>query len=189
MQKYVYIVLSSSSSLPAKMIRLLAHHKLNHSSITLDDSLHKMYSFGRVKMWNVLSGGFVVEDKDKGFYQKFTDTYIQLYRLPVDELTYNKTKAYLENCALRRKEFKYNFAGVFLYKFGIPLDRKNKFFCSEFVASVIVKCGIREIKRNIHTYHPNYFLELDDKELIYDGMLIDYSAPAMQESEPCKNVI
>jgi len=189
MQKYVYLILSSSNSLAGKMIRLLGHHKINHSSISLDNSLHKMYSFGRVKMWNVLSGGFVIEDRDKGFYEKFADTYIQLYRLPVDEQTYDKTKAYLENFASRRKEFKYNFAGIFLYKFGIPLYRKNKFFCSEFVASVIVKCGIREIKRNIHTYHPNYFLELDDKELIYDGMMNNYFAPVERELELCENVI
>lgn len=173
--KYIYLVLSSSSSFPAKIIKFFTKNQLNHSSISLDDSLHNMYSFGRIKMWNAFHGGFVLEDKDKGFYQKFTDTYIHLYRFPVNAEVFEKTKEYLSQCAKEKDTFKYNMLGAMLSKFDIPLARCKQYFCSEFVAITFKECGIRDIKRNVHTYHPYFFLELEDKELIYSGMLANYS--------------
>lgn len=170
----IYLILSSSSSVPAKVIKFFTKNKLNHSSVSLDRSLHCMYSFGRLKMWNAFYGGFVLEDKDKGFYQKFTDTYIELYRFPVSRQTFERTKEYLHRCADEKDTFKYNFLGAILSKFHIPLKRPKQYFCSEFVATVFDECGIRDVKHDVNTYHPYNFLELDDKELIYKGMLADY---------------
>lgn len=175
-QKYVYLVLSSSSSVPARLIKFFSRNKLNHSSITLDITLHKMYSFGRLKMYNAFYAGLVKENKDEGFYKKFKDTYINLYRLPVSREVFEKTDEYLLNAYENRKSFKYNFLGVMLVPFQRPVARKNQYFCSEFVATVVNECGIRPIKRNVHTYRPHYFEELTDMELIYDGMLADYTA-------------
>lgn len=174
-QKYIYLVLSSSSSVPAKIIKFFTKNDLNHASISLDPSLKRMYSFGRVKLWNAFYGGFVVEDKDKGFYEKFNDTYINLFRFSVSKEIYEKTKEYLLTCEREKDTFKYNLVGVALSKFDIPLVRHKQYFCSEFVALVFKECGISNISRNVHTYHPHYFLELEDKELIYEGMLRDYS--------------
>lgn len=175
MQNYIYLVLSSSSSLPAKLIKLFSRNKLNHSSISLDDSLEEMYSFGRLILWNPFYGGFVREHKDKGFYQKFTDTYIKLYRFPVSQDTFEKTKEYLLAAYKEKETFKYNFSGVILTAFNIPHPREKQYFCSEFVATVFKDCLIRDMTRDVHTYRPYYFEELPDKELIYDGMLKDYS--------------
>lgn len=175
MQNYIYLVLSSSSSFPAKMIKLFTHNNLNHSSISLDKSLHEMYSFGRLILWNPFYGGFVREDKDKGFYTKFTDTYINVYRFPVSEVVFLETEKYLQKAFEEKSKFRYNFLGVILGVFKIPIARKNQYFCSEFVAKVFKDCKIRDIERDIHTYRPYYFKELEDKELIYDGMLADYS--------------
>lgn len=175
MQDYIYLVLSSSSSLPAKLIKTFSRNNLNHSSVSLDPSLHEMYSFGRLILWNPFYGGFVREDKDKGFYVKFTDTYINLYRFPVSPETYEKTKEYLADAYSHKTKFRYNFLGVLLGVFHIPIARENQYFCSEFVAKVFKDCSIRKITRDVHTYRPYYFEELPDKELIYDGMLRDYS--------------
>lgn len=183
MQQYIYLILSSSSSVPAKLIKFFTKNPLNHSSVSLDDSLHKMYSFGRLKMWNAFYGGFVVEDKDKGFYEKFTDTYIELYRFPVDEETFEHTQIYLEKCAAEKETFKYNLLGTMLSKFKIPLVRDKQYFCSEFVAVVFQECNIRKLKYNPHIYHPYYFLELENKELVYEGMLREYSNQHEQERE------
>ncbi|MEG0693027.1 MAG: hypothetical protein RR444_08085 [Oscillospiraceae bacterium] len=175
MQNYIYVVLSSSSSLPAKAIKFFSKNNLNHSSITLDYTLHEMYSFGRLILWNPFYGGFVREHKDKGFYMKFTDTYIKMYRFPVCAEVYQKTKEYLANAYENKDQYKYNLIGVLLGVFKVPIVRENQYFCSEFVAKVFDDCSIRDITRDIHTYRPYYFEELPDKELIYEGMLKDYS--------------
>lgn len=179
-QDYIYLILSSSSSFPAKMIKLFSHNNLNHSSIATTDSLHEMYSFGRLILWNPFYGGFVKEDKDKGFYTKFKDTYVNVYRFPVSNETFAKTQAYLEAAFKNKNKFRYNFLGVILGAFKIPIARENQYFCSEFVAKVFTDCNIREISRDIHTYRPYYFEELEDKELIYDGMLADYSSEKLE---------
>ena len=174
MQDYVYVVLSSSSSLPAKVIKFFSNNNLNHSSIAIDSSLHEMYSFGRRVLWNPFYGGFVREDKDKGFYLKFTDTYIKLYRFPVSSKTLANTKHYLEHAYAHKDQFRYNFFGVCIGVLNIPIARDKQYFCSEFVAKVFVDCHIRKIDRNIHTYRPYYFEELSNKELVYEGMLANY---------------
>lgn len=174
-QKYIYLILSSSSSIPAKIIKFFTHNKLNHSSISLDDSLTHMVSFGRLKMWNAFYAGMVVEHKDKGFYKKFKDTYIELYRFPVDDEIFEATEEYLDTCIKEKDTYKYNFLGAILSKFHIPLAREKQYFCSEFVAVVFRDCKIRPIARNVHTYHPYYFLELPNKELLYQGLLAEYT--------------
>lgn len=175
MQRYIYLILSSSSSLPAKIIKWATQNELNHSSISLDDSLNCMYSFGRLKINQPFNAGFVVENKDVGFYAKFTDTKIRLYRLKVDEKTFNATKDYLMQCVYGKEYLKYNFAGAILSKVKIAVPRVNRFFCSEFAAMIIQQCHIRELKKSAHICHPYDFLEFEDMELLYQGLLRDYS--------------
>lgn len=194
MQDYIYLILSSSSSLPAKIIKTFIESPLNHSSISLDDSLCEMYSFGRLKMWNAFYGGFVREHKDKGFYEKFTDTYVRVYRFPVSREVYQNTEKFLRDCYNRKEEFKYNLIGVAMAKINVPVVRKDQYFCSEFVAICFDSCKIRELNRNPHTYQPSFFEELPDKELIYDGMLRDYDREKLyynrksEEKEPVSAV-
>lgn len=182
-KKYIYLILSSSSSLPAKIIKAFTKNNLNHSSISLDTTLKEMYSFGRLKMHNAFYAGFVREDKDKGFYLKFTDTFIKLYRLEVPEKTFNEVSDYLHYAYENKKMFRYNFFGVILEPIKIPIARENQYFCSEFVAMILKRFNVREIKKNIHLYRPYYFEELDNIELLYEGMLKDYSSELLYTSK------
>lgn len=174
MQKNIYLVLSSSSSLPAKVIKRFTGNKLNHSSISVDKTLESMYSFGRVNCYNLFSAGFVKESKDSGFYKRFTDTYIKVYRLPVDDEVFNKTKNYLEDWYDNKDTYSYSYLGLLLASVNRPLERENRYYCSEFVAKVFSDCNIRELNHDIHTYRPYYFEDLDNKDLIYEGLFTDY---------------
>lgn len=175
MQRYIYLILSSSSSLPAKIIKWATHNDLNHSSISLDDSLNCMFSFGRLKINQPFNAGFVVENKDAGFYAKFTDTKIRLYRLPVDENTFNMTKDYLMQSVYGKEFLKYNFLGAILSKINIAVPRVNKYFCSEYIATLMRECNVRRLKKSANICHPYDFLEFDDMELLYTGLLSEYS--------------
>lgn len=174
MQHYIYLILSSSSSLPAKVIKRVSKNILNHSSISVDDSLKSMYSFGRTNCYNLFTAGFVKECQNQGFYKRFKDTYIKVYRLPVDEEVFCLTKDYLENWYENRDYYSYSYLGLLMAGVNRPLQRDNRYYCSEFVAKVFTDCNIRAINRNIHTYRPHYFEELEDKVLIYEGLFIDY---------------
>ena len=174
MERYIYLILSSSSSLPAKIIKFVTQNELNHTSLSLDSTLNKMFSFGRLKINQPFNAGFVVEDKDKGFYEKFTDTKILLYRIAVDEKTFNNVSDHLHECVYSKEELKYNYIGAILSKVKIPVPRVNKYFCSEFAAGVLQENHVRDINMNIHMCMPFDFLTLDNIELLYDGMLCEY---------------
>lgn len=176
MQRYVYLVLSSSSSLPAKVIKRVSGNMLNHSSISLDCSLKCMYSFGRTQVYNLFTAGFVKESQNKGFYKRFKDTYIKLYRLPVSDEVFFKTKDYLEDWYENRESYSYSYLGLVLASVNRPLEREYRYYCSEFVAKVFLDCSIRGIERDIHTYRPHYFEELEDMELLYEGLFTDYNS-------------
>lgn len=182
MQEYIYLILSSSSSLPAKVIKRFSGNILNHSSISLDDSLKEMYSFGRTNCYNLFTAGFVKECQNKGFYKRFQDTYIKVYRLPVNEEIFNKTKVYLEDWYENRESYSYSYLGLLLASVNRPLERENRYFCSEFVAKVFEDCNIRELNRDIRTYRPYYFEEIKDKDLIYEGLFIDYDASKLEDN-------
>lgn len=181
MERYIYLILSSSSSLPAKIIKFAINNELNHTSLSLDSSLNKMFSFGRIKVNQPFNAGFVLEDKDKGFYQKFTDTKILLYRIPVDERTFNNVTDYLYECLYSKEELKYNYIGAILSKIKISVPRVNKYFCSEFTAGIIQENNVRDFKVNAHTCMPSDFLELDNIELLYEGMLSEYDCKLLAE--------
>lgn len=175
MERDIYLILSSSSSLPAKVIKWATKNELNHASIALDDSLNKMYSFGRLKINQPFNAGFVVENKDAGFYAKFTDTKIRLYRVPVPEEVFRSVSDYMAQCVYGKEELKYNFIGAIFSKARIPVPRVNKYFCSEFAARVFEICHVREIGRDANACLPYDFLKLPNMELLYTGYLAKYS--------------
>ncbi|QSX05867.1 hypothetical protein JYG23_14580 [Sedimentibacter sp. zth1] len=174
MNNYIYLILSRSNTAPAKLIRFCTKSEISHVSISMDMSLHSMYSFGRKKVNNFLCGGFICEDLDGDFYTKYFSSYVYVYRIPISYRTWNNLNNYLEYIYQVRNKYKYNFLGVFTTYFGIGINRKHCYFCSEFIAEILLKFKICKIKNDIHTYRPEYFKELDNKQLVYEGEICQY---------------
>ena len=59
MTKKIYIIISASDTIPARLIRRATRAEYNHSSICFDDEFKTFYSFGRKVLWNPFYGGFV----------------------------------------------------------------------------------------------------------------------------------
>lgn len=56
--KSIYIVISQTGTWLSTLIKLYTKQKYNHVSISLENSLSDMYSFGRINPSNPFSGGF-----------------------------------------------------------------------------------------------------------------------------------
>jgi hypothetical protein len=56
--KKVYIVLTSTTTYLARIIRTYTKDEYSHSSISLDKELNQMYSFGRLNPYIPWWGGF-----------------------------------------------------------------------------------------------------------------------------------
>ena len=59
--KYLYLVLSKTSTLTGRIIRFYTKETVNHSAISLTEDLTQMYTFARKRACNCIDGGLVLE--------------------------------------------------------------------------------------------------------------------------------
>ena len=85
---HVYIVVSQTGTVLSRILKLATGAKYNHASVSFDDSLKTMYSFGRLNPYNPFFGGFVRESTRYGTFKRFYNTEAVVISLPVDSETY-----------------------------------------------------------------------------------------------------
>lgn len=69
-KKYpVYIMLMHSGTALSNAIKGLTHSEFSHSSISFDETMTTMYSFGRKADFNPFIGGFKQENINSSFFQ------------------------------------------------------------------------------------------------------------------------
>ena len=78
-QKYIYVMLSRTHTIPARLIRLYSRVPYSHTSIALDPELSQMYSFARKGVWNPLNSGFIREDINSGILGRDKNVYCSIY--------------------------------------------------------------------------------------------------------------
>ena len=83
--KKVYIILSQSGTFISKALKFFSHDEFNHSSICIDDSFERFYSFGRLKINNPLCGGFLIENAFTHVFGKFKEIPCMILELAVTD--------------------------------------------------------------------------------------------------------
>ncbi|MGE5613355.1 MAG: hypothetical protein ACM3XR_03025 [Bacillota bacterium] len=63
--------------------------------------------------------------------------------------------------------------GLFAVMLNIPLRRKNKFFCTQFVATMLQSSGIHDFGKDPSLVTPHDFYEIDCLIPVYEGRLCD----------------
>lgn len=172
--KNIYIVLSQTGSLPSKMLRVFTHDEYNHVSISLDPELNKMYSFGRLDAKRPFPGGFVEEGKDKGTFKRFSDVKAMVIELSVTEEKYNCIKYFIDYFLEHKQEFKYNYLGILFAFFKKNHQKGKRYYCSQFVRSCLALFDIENAIELPEMIKPMDFLKLNNKHIIYEGLLKNY---------------
>ncbi len=173
-QEFVYIMVSKTNTLLGLMIQRLLGVSYNHCSIALDDSLETIYSVGRKEIWNMFAAGFVVESKSSGFFAAHHNSDIVLMRIPVTPSEKQQLRQTIAD--YQRTACKYNLLGlVYCYR-GIPKERKNRMFCSQFVAEVLKRAEIDVLGKPSSLVRPHDFLSVPSAESIYIGKIGQYQA-------------
>ncbi len=173
-EAFVYIVVSQTGTVFSRIIKAVSKKEYNHASISFSKDLSLMYSFGRVNAYNPFFGGFVKESADFGTFKRFKNTKILLLRIPVSQEQLINMENGVKEMFERRKDFKYNYFGVYFAAVGIVHKRENRFYCSEFVKEVLEKNNISGANNLGDIIHPMNFLNLDGTDIIYSGKLKDY---------------
>lgn len=175
MEKYLYVVLSQTGTFPSNLIKLFTRGQFNHASISLTPDLKELYSFGRVRLYNPFRGGLVKESPDFGTFKRFSHTKIAVIRIAVDDETYSLAKSTLLNMYAERGKYRYNYRGLLYAIAKKPYKRENYFFCSEFVAYVLERCGVVERGYSERLVTPMDLIELACGTVVYRGEICDFA--------------
>ena len=165
----IYILLSATGTLFAKTIRVYTRVPYSHVSISLDEHCDKLYSFARTYTNNPFIGSFQHEHKNEKVFGKFPNIPCELFEITVSDEQYKKIKKIINSMEGK----KYNKLGLLCRLLKIPYDRKNKYFCSEFVAYTLKESGVYTFNKPLNFVDPIDFRYIPIAKKIYSGNLHD----------------
>ena len=176
MKKNIYIIEMYSPTIPSKVIKAITKYNYTHVGISLEKNCDKVYSFGRKSINNFLNGGFVVESKNGEFYTKLNTTICQIIEIEVTQNQYTKIKKRLDFMVRHSKIYKYDFLGILLRLFNIPISFKNHYVCTQFVAEILEKNKIFNFRKDTSLIKPKDFEKIKNTKnakIIYKGRYVN----------------
>jgi hypothetical protein len=170
----IFILLTDTGTWFSRMIKLYTKAPYNHASISLDENLKELYSFGRKVYYNPLSAGFIKEGVDHGvfFYKK--NTKCMIFKLTVCETQFDRLTKNIAHVNSFKKQYRYNLLGIMAIAVNKRLVRKNAFTCSQFVASMLVMSGIHQFEKYIELVTPEDIMKIARLEMVFEGKLREY---------------
>ena len=176
-EKEIYLLLTDTGTILTRLIKSYTKKPYNHASIVFDTELVEVYSFGRKTAKNPYIGGFVREDIHSVLFKQAD---CAIYSLTVTNDEFQKMYQYIQEMAVKKECYRYNFIGLFGVLFKKPIKRKNAFFCSQFVASVLKESNVINFEKDLSLVEPSDLPYSANFQLIYEGRLKDYQNRGMK---------
>ena len=162
----IYVLLTSFPDAGSKMIGFMTRSIFTHASIGLEEDMNTYYSF----VWK----GFIVEDISRYLKPDIKPYPCELYEMEVTAREYEVIKMILLD--FKDKKHTYSFARWELI-FGLmrmPIIRRNRYYCSQFIADVLKESKVLKSKRNSARFFPKDFGNLPGMTMIFKGDLLGY---------------
>lgn len=170
--KDIYIILSYSGTNLSRLIRIFSHAEFSHVSISLDEDLKRMYSFGRLHAYNPFLAGLVHESAHYGTFKRFKDTLCEVYSLKIKSSQYETIEKTLNKMIKERKKYSFNIVGLVAAGMNVKYKPKKSFYCAQFVKHLLdialIDIGLPEIIKPIDFRKPK------EMNLEYKGLLRKY---------------
>lgn len=171
----IYIIQMHTNTIPSKIVKLVTRYEYSHIAIAFDENCDTIYSFGRKKLNSILNGGFVIENKNGEFFTKFNKTICRIYELEVTEEKYKRLRKIITDMEENIEKYKYDFLGIILRFFKIPISFNNKYVCSYFVADVLERSNIYHFNKKTFFIKPEDFEKIKGIKEIYSGSYVKYN--------------
>ena len=171
----IYIVLTQTGTILSRIVKFALKREYAHASIAVDKNLDTLYSFGRRNPYNPFWGGFVEEGKNIGTFKRFHKTICRVYTKEVTDEQYEKLLKNIENFKQKRAQYYFNVWGLILAWINRYKQRRNKFYCSEFVKYILNISGV-DTSNLSEVPYPMCFTKLDGIHITYEGLLKEYAA-------------
>ena len=169
--KKIYIILTYTGTILSKIVKIYTRKEYSHVSISLDQDLNKMYSFGRLNPYNPFIGGFVHEGIDRGTFKRFKKTKTKIYSLEIEEEKYKKLEEIIENIQEKKNLYRFNLIGLLAVTLNVRIKREKCFYCAEFVKYVLEESDVTSLPEVIK---PNDFEQVEGLDVVYKGILKEY---------------
>lgn len=169
--KKVYIMLSKTDTIFCSLIQRYTKEPYAHVSLLFSDDFKFGYSFSRKKVKNPFLGGLMKEDYFK-WVEAFPETDCLMYELEITSKQHQALITIVDRFYSKQQQYKYNLPGVIGNLFHIKIAPKNRYFCSQFVSTVLEEAGILSFDKD-----PLFVTAIDFKNhprlnLIYEGSLM-----------------
>ena len=181
--KTIYVMLSKSDTVTAKILHRITKAPYNHVSISLEEDLSVSYSFARRWKYYPWIGGFIRETPYTGVFGRFPQTQIAVIPFAVTETQYEGIKARLASMYAKRKRYHYDWIGLFLVLFKKKWKRKYHYFCSDFVKETLVDFGVIAGDELPYIVKPYDFLIAYGERKMYEGKLRDFKPSEIVKEE------
>ncbi len=173
-KKYIYVLVSQTGTRTSKLIQKQTKTKYCHVSLSLDEGLEKMYSFGRRLSWTPFFGGFIRESVKEGIFQRFPQTQAVLLRFEISKEQKEKINARFGEMYENRRRYKYDYFGAFMAKYRKEVRRKYKLHCARFSRKILEEFGVIEKGVLPKAVYPQDFVDRFRSQAIFEGRLQDY---------------
>lgn len=167
----VFLVFTDTKTTLSKMIKLYTRHAYSHVSVAFDSQLKDMYSFGRKEVENAFQGGFIKEDIRNKLFQRAE---CAIYKCEVTDEGYKSIIDYIQSLEQKQGQLKYNVRGLLGVVINKDIPREDAYFCSQFVAEVLMNGGIRIGDKPLNLIMPSDISNDSQLQYIYSGSLSDY---------------
>ena len=172
---YIYIMLSQTPSKFGRVIRKLDGSEYNHASISFDDKLSQLYSFGRYRNSNPVHAGMVKEYLERFTLMKESSVKTSIYEVPVTKEQYLQGKKRILEIKHDKEGYLYNLFSVLSYPIFHGFHTYKAYTCAEFVAHMMTVMGIPVSEtEGIHSVTPQQLSDNMGGRLIFRGNLLEY---------------
>lgn len=169
--KTIYILLTRSGTLLSNLVYLFTGDAYTHASISFDHCLQPLYSSARKNGETMFPAGPCREYFHRGFYKRRQQIPCTLLALDVPEEIFHRAKREVDRIIRRSDQYHFNIIGLMLCQANIPLRRRNKFFCSQFVAEILQRSKAVDLPKVPSLMRPMDYTRMVSIKCLYRGTL------------------
>lgn len=175
--KPIFIVSSYTNSVFGNVINTYTRSEFNHSGLSFDTSLKKIFSFNAFNKTNLL-GGFSEESIEE-YLKEYKDAKINVRCIFVKVKDFDIVKAAVEDMKNTKEKTKYGYSNLLNILFNRASQMKDhdmSMVCSQFVAYVIQKANIDLVGKSTNLVTPKDLSTTNNSKIytLYSGYIRDY---------------
>ncbi len=182
--RYIYVVLSQTPTKFGRFIRSKTKTKYSHTSISFDEKLEQLYSFGRAQHEIPMKAGLVKEFRERFSLNKIDYVPCKIYKIPVSQIDYARGLEMIKEIKYDTDGYLYNLFSVLTFPMFHGIATYKTFTCVEFTAYMLRYMNVEwQQSKPDYKYMPEQLGAELEEWYHSEGNLLDILKPSPEESE------